>query len=121
MTLAHRIVNAIAALYAYAMAPDDYTPETRRETIAEGDVGLAAAEAVPWLEDRMANPAILDVVLEYDPLAPEHRRYCVHITPIDGYGHGPGIVEAIADARARSEAVDDRNNPTQESDERNHP
>lgn len=104
MTLARRIVNALAALYAYAMAPDDYTPEARRATIAEGDIGMEAAKALEWLEDWMAANPGEAVELETSQPVDGAVLFRIYVGgPLDVGGRGAGIVEAIADAMVRSQ------------------
>lgn len=100
MTLARRIVNALAALYAYAMAPDDYTPPHRRIVIDEGADAIDAANEVAWLEEWMiANPtAAVELQATREPDGATVFRVYLG-GPLDRGRMGAGIVEAISAVR----------------------
>jgi hypothetical protein len=58
MTLARRIMDSMASLFAYAMAPDDFSHAERLEVIRQGREGMEAAADLLALEDAasIANP-----------------------------------------------------------------
>jgi hypothetical protein len=46
MTLARTILDAMSSLFAYAMAPDDFSHAERLEVIRKGREGMEAADAL---------------------------------------------------------------------------
>jgi hypothetical protein len=50
MTIARTILDAMSSLFAYAMAPDDFSHDERLEVIRKGREGMAAADALARLE-----------------------------------------------------------------------
>jgi len=107
MTLANRILNALAALYAYAMAPDDYDHAARMEAIAEGGAGIRAATVLEWLEEWLQANPLSTLHAEYRPGANPDVRWHVTIGAPGGMDScGPGFVEALSAIRSQ---VDDRN------------
>lgn len=100
MTLANLIRAAIAGLYAYALAPDDYTPTERRGFLAPAGGAIDAAEAVEWLEAWIANHPAASVEFASKP----GGGVTIEVGGDAWVQHfGEGLIEAIAAMKHQEE------------------
>lgn len=99
-TLAGIIRAAIAGLYAYAIAPDEYTPEERREFLAPAGQAIDGAEVVEWLEAWIANHPSVSLWV----LARPSGGIVVEVRG-DGWAQhfGDGLIEAMAAMKRHEE------------------